>query len=300
MNQFLHNVFSGARCMALAAVALFSMSASAQNVFWEGETFTDGADNQNFYIYNVGWNLFLTPDNESKATTSDVNQANLWQLNHSKHNGSLIGGNKHDGNYYCTTIFYKDANGDEYRVKCVLGTSWSAKVEKSTSGATNFYISASEQTSGAYKVECYAWSQPRMFGINADSAYTAKSTTTDNTTDWLFISEAQKQAYNEYIDLYNELKDMVDNVPSLTEEATAVLEETANATYSTSADAIAKLKAMIDKMNGQMSGISSTTVSADIKAEAIYGASGEKRAALQHGINIVKMTDGSVKKIMVK
>lgn len=51
--------------------------------------------------------------------------------------------------------------------------------------------------------------------------------------------------------------------------------------------------------NGEsaINGVNTTT---DAKVVAVYGLSGEKRNAMQHGINIVKMSDGTVKKVLVK
>lgn len=231
----------------------------AQTGFWEGETFTDGASDQNYYLYNVGSQYFLTYHNEEGPTVKDIRKANLWQLNHSEHedpNWLGLGGNKHGGQYYCTSIFYKHSDNNEYRVKCAIRTgqsSWFAKVAQDNSGATNFYIQNKDAvTSGAYCLESYEYlgAQYRLFGVTSSDGsviYDAKKTYTDNTTDWLFISEAQKQAYLKYDDLYTFLSQNVNTREELTEEIQTVLEETQNTTYSTSADAISKLQAMKEK-----------------------------------------------------
>ncbi len=277
----------------------------AQSAFWEGEAFTDGASDQNYYIYNVGSQYFMTYHQEGGPTVKDIRKANIWQLNHDEH----VDGIKHDGQYYCTSIFYKHTDDKEYRVKCETTlTAWEAQVSQASSGATKFYISTDAAvTSGAYTLEAYKsyWGkQYRLFGVTAGNgsvSYDAKKTYTDNTTDWFFISEAQKQAYLEYSDLYTFLSNNVYTREDLTEEIKKVLAETENTTYSTSEDAISKLKAMKEKFEKhEVTGISHATATAASKVEAVYGVAGEKRAALQNGVNIVKMVDGSVRKVLKK
>lgn len=51
--------------------------------------------------------------------------------------------------------------------------------------------------------------------------------------------------------------------------------------------------------NGE-AGVEGVNASTTAKVVAVYGISGEKRSAMQHGLNIVKMSDGTVKKVMVK
>ena len=80
-----------------------------------------------------------------------------------------------------------------------------------------------------------------------------------------------------------------------------MLAETENTTYSTSEDAISKLKAMKEKFEKhEVTGISHAVASAENKVEAVYGVAGVKRAALQNGVNIVKMIDGSFRKVLKK
>ncbi len=51
---------------------------------------------------------------------------------------------------------------------------------------------------------------------------------------------------------------------------------------------------------GDPTAIEGTKTDADATVTAIYGISGERRNALSSGVNVVKMSDGSVKKIIVK
>lgn len=51
--------------------------------------------------------------------------------------------------------------------------------------------------------------------------------------------------------------------------------------------------------NGE-AGVEGVNASSVAKVVAVYGISGEKRSTMQHGLNIVKMSDGTVKKVMVK
>lgn len=275
----------------------------AQANFWEGEPFADGASDQNYYMYNVGSQYFMTYQQENGPMVKDIRKANVWQLNHEDHKKN------YDGHYYCTSIFYKNSDDKEYRVQCeTTGTSWMAQVSQANSRATSFYISTDDAvTPGAYTLEAHSFywvHQYRLFGVTAGNgsvSYDAKKTYTDNTTDWLFISEAQKQAYLEYYDLYTFLSNHVNTREDLTEEIQKVLAETENTTYSTSEDAISKLKAMKEKFEKhEVTGISHAVASAENKVEAVYGVAGEKCAALQNGVNIVKMVDGTIRKVLKK
>lgn len=261
-------------------------SANSQSNFWEGESFTVGTNDQR-YLYNVGTGYFLTYDNETTATITDINKATYWNLNY-------------DSSKKGTSLMYQTESGDQYRVKIANNT---YKVQKASSRAVNFEVSNSDvKTSGAYwfKADINLATTNRYFGITGNT-YGHKKTY-DNTSDWFLITETQKQAYIEYADLYDYLADNVNSVADLSDEVVELLNNTSNTTYSTSADAISKLKTMKERQQGIMSGIESATVVAtgEPKISAIYGVSGEQRSAMQRGINVVKMTDGSVKKIFVK
>lgn len=65
-----------------------------------------------------------------------------------------------------------------------------------------------------------------------------------------------------------------------------------------SAGADSKQYAAFD-FNGEtaINGVYNTS---ETSVEAVFGINGERRAKLERGINMVKMTDGSVRKVVVK
>ena len=53
-------------------------------------------------------------------------------------------------------------------------------------------------------------------------------------------------------------------------------------------------------LNSTPTGIDNINANSSAKAEAIFSVNGVRNAQLNKGLNIVKMSDGSIKKIMVK
>ena len=128
--------------------------------------------------------------------------------------------------------------------------------------------------------------------------------------DWYFISTEQKDVYAKYTSLFTEAANLLKNEKLNGQESVlgaikTALQETAKGTFETSNADINKLKAAIadakkaieDITNG-ISNTSDNLKNAEITS--IYSANGTRKAQLTKGINIVKMSNGTVKKILVK
>lgn len=278
-------------------VVNFEMSGSfnrpvASADWWVGEKLTD--DNQAAYIYNVAFKNFIS--NDCKATVTDINNAPIWYFR-SATNGTVDNDSERD-------------KKDGYRLAMdvdFFGTG-SAAV-KSKSGATPMSFTESESTEGAYKfsISGKSWGKAytKYFNEVTDGKYTAADTpTTQN--DWLLISEEQKEAYNAYIKAFTEANKYSTNI-KVSEQLKAELEDLlkTETNYNTSIGVngtTAQLKVLTARIKAQIestTGICIPTHTADSATViAIYGIAGKRRPALAKGVNIVKMSDGTTKKIM--
>ena len=128
--------------------------------------------------------------------------------------------------------------------------------------------------------------------------------------DWYFISTDQKEVYAEYTSLFTEAANLLKN-EKLNDQESALdaiktaLQKTAKGTFNTSNDdintlktAIAAAKKAIEDITNGISNTSDNLENAEITS--IYSANGTRKAQLTKGINIVKMSNGAVKKILVK
>lgn len=207
----------------------------AANEWWRGENLTNIGDHA--YLFNVDYKHFVTTD--AKPVVDDINNATLWDVNDA------------DGESDARRTF---AYGN-YRIKLYntlqlteLGT-WIAEIaEKNNHGAANFNIDASTTTDGAVVLRHKGLKDTRYFGIT-NGEYDAKKSN-NVTTDWLLISETQKETYLKYKDLYDEAKgfltlDGLDE--TLKSELENVLTETANSNYNTSAKDIESLEEILKK-----------------------------------------------------
>ena len=128
--------------------------------------------------------------------------------------------------------------------------------------------------------------------------------------DWYFISTEQKDVYAEYTSLFTEAANLLKNEKLNGQESVlgaikTALQETAKGTFETSNADINKLKATIADANKAIeditNGISNTSDNLkNAEITSIYSANGTRKAQLTKGINIVKMSNGAVKKILVK
>ena len=128
--------------------------------------------------------------------------------------------------------------------------------------------------------------------------------------DWYFISTDQKDVYTEYTSLFTEAASLLKNEKLNDQESVlgaikTALQETAKGTYDTyNADintlktTIAAAKKAIEDITNGISNTSDNLENAEITS--IYSANGTRKAQLTKGINIVKMSNGAVKKILVK
>lgn len=181
--------------------------------------------------------------------------------------------------------------------------------------ATDFTLKSGTTTSkgNAYKLSNTVWTKTRYFNVNGKSYSAAKDQSDKN--DWLLISDTQKKAYDEYVKLFNEAKSYTEAGSKLFEsddheKTDPIVNQINDAlksynynTYKKENGGKAKLKAAIkaaeDFINATTSinEIGSTT---DAKVSEIYGVNGARKSQLTKGLNIVKMSDGTVKKVLVK
>lgn len=154
---------------------------AASTEFWMGETAKAGE----FYLYNVGAKIFATDNTPSET---DINKATLWTASGSDNSFSFT---DEKGNLVITMNYV------------------SAKItEKGLfTSATKFDLKRSDTTEGkgyAYKLTPQRQLPVRYF--NVDNGKYTRAHTPDAMNDWLFISDDQKNAYKEYVDLFNKAK----------------------------------------------------------------------------------------------
>lgn len=140
------------------------------------------------------------------------------------------------------------------------------------------------------------------------NTWQAQNPSIDN--DWYIISTDQKDVYAEYTSLFTEAANLLKNEKLNGQESVlgaikTALQETAKGTFETSNADINKLKATIADANKAIeditNGISNTSDNLkNAEITSIYSANGTRKAQLTKGINIVKMSNGTVKKILVK
>lgn len=263
---------------------------AAATEFWMGEEATEGM----FYLYNVGANIFVTDNTPSET---DINKATLWTASVS------------DKSYSFT---------DEKGNLVITMNNLSAKITKKGrfTIVTKFGLETgtTKEKGNAYKL---AYSQlllpTRYFNVDKDK-YTP-ATTPGDFNDWLFISDAQKKAYTEYVKLFNQAKSYTEAGSKLFEskdyeKTDAIVIQINDAlksynynTYAKENGGKAKLEAAIkaaeDFINAT-TGINEIGSTTDAKVSEIYGINGARKSQLTKGLNIVKMSDGTVKKVLVK
>ena len=263
---------------------------AAPTEFWMGEKAAEGM----FYLYNIGANIFVTGNTPSET---DINKATLWTASESDNSFSFT---------------------DEKGNLVITMNSLSAKItEKGRfTIVTKFGLETgtTEGKGNAYKL---AYSQlllpTRYFNVDKDK-YTP-ATTPGDFNDWLFISDAQKKAYTEYVKLFNQAKSYTEAGSKLFEskdyeKTDAIVIQINDAlksynynTYAKENGGKAKLEAAIkaaeDFINAT-TGINEIGSTTDAKVSEIYGINGARKSQLTKGLNIVKMSDGTVKKVLVK
>lgn len=273
----------------------------------ENETFAPAAESswlqpvklvgngQKAYIYNVATKTFITG---KTATVKNIKDADVWTINGDK-----------------TRCFTCD-NETKDRLFLEYSITWHPLVwyiEVSDSrDATNFTI-VEGSTENSYKLtknrnKLFGGTETAYFSVSGEKYVASLEPSTDN--DWYIISTEQKDVYAEYTSLFTEAANLLKNEKlndqkSVLDAIKTALQETAKGTFETSNADINTLKATIaaakkaieDITNG-ISNTSDNLKNAEITS--IYSANGTRKAQLTKGINIVKMSNGAVKKILVK
>lgn len=263
--------------------------------FWMGETAKAGE----FYLYNVGAKIFATNNTPSET---DITKATLWTAKGSNNSFSFTG-----------------KNGYVFQMSSILsaGKTWTANI-KNNGDATTFTLKTGKTTEkGAVyafsKDEGWITSNVRYFNVKGKEYNAAESQS--NSNDWLLISDTQKKAYTEYVNLFNKAKSYTEAGSKLfksddLEKTNAIVNQINDAlksynynTYEEENGGKAKLEAAIkaaeDFINAT-TGINEIGSTTDAKVSEIYGVNGARKSQLAKGLNIVKMSDGTVKKVLVK
>ncbi len=312
-----------AKGMMLAALLAVGTTALAQNVAGntengtvegtengsnENETFAPAAESswlqpvklvgngQKAYIYNVATGTFITG---KTATVKNIEDADVWTI---------------DGEE--TRCFNCD-NAQKERLFLEYSSLWHpfvwyAEVSDDRK-ATDFTIEEGS-TENSYKL---TKSREKLFNKGTETAYFSVSgekyvaslaPSIDN--DWYFISADQKDVYAEYTSLFTEAASLLKNEKLNDQESVlgdikTALQETAKGTFDTSNVDINKLKTTIAAAKKAIeditNGISNTSDNLEnAEITSIYSANGTRKVQLTKGINIIKMSNGAVKKILVK
>ncbi len=297
-----------AKGMMLAALLAVGTTALAQNVSGNTEeSFAPVAESswlqpvklvgngQKAYIYNVATETFITG---KTAIVKNIEDADVWTI---------------DGDE--TRCFNCD-NAQKERLFLEYSSLWHpfvwyAEVSDDRK-ATDFTI-VEGSTVNSYKLtknrnKLFGGIETAYFSVSGENYVVSLEPSIDN--DWYIISADQKDVYAEYTSLFTEAASLLKNEKLNDQESVlgaikTALQETAKGTFETSnADIntlkttiVAAKKAIEDITNG-ISNISDNLENAEITS--IYSANGTRKAQLTKGINIIKMSNGAVKKILVK
>lgn len=253
------------------------------NSWWRGEEVTD--KEQQVYVYNVGAGIFVTTDDT--PSEKNIDNAALWTLSNNQFSCR---------DYHIN--MWSDLNA---------GVIWHTAINTDKTTTYKVIAGNTEDRGISYKlsktdgwVTCY-------FNVDVNkNKYTAAIKQREY-NDFLFISPEQKVAYSTYSALYKEASELTSNEKistSLLNQLKEVLNSTATANYDTYSADMTKLQNIIEEiktyLNSTSTGIDNINATSSAKAEAIFSVNGVRNAQLNKGLNIVKMSDGSVKKIMIK
>lgn len=254
------------------------------NSWWRGEEVT--GEEQQVYVYNVGAGIFVTIDNT--PSEKNIDNAALWTLSNNQFSC---------GDYHIN--MWSDSNA---------GLIWYKAINTAKATVFNFVTGDTQDRGFSYKLsktEGWLISYTRYFNVDNNEYTAAKNKSKYN--DFLFISPEQKEAYSTYSALYKEASDLTSNEKistSLLNQLKEILTSTAAANYGTYTANKTTLQNIINTiktyLNSTPTGIDNMNATSSAKAEAIFSVNGVRNAQLNKGLNIVKMSDGSVKKIMVK
>ena len=312
-----------AKGMMLAALLAVGTTALAQNVSGntengtvegnengsnENETFAPAAESswlqpvklgdngQKAYIYNVATETYITG---KTATVKNIENADVWTINGDETRSFTCDNESKDRLFlesiYAVIPIYK----------------WHAEVSDDKD-ATVFTI-VEGSTENSYKLtksrkKFLGGIETAYFSVSGENYEASLEPSINN--DWYFISTEQKDVYAKYTSLFTEAANLLKNEKLNDQESVLgtikiALQETAKGTFETSNADINKLKATIADANKAIeditNGISNTSDNLEnAEITSIYSANGTRKAQLTKGINIVKMSNGAVKKILVK
>lgn len=273
----------------------------------ENETFAPAAENswlqpvklvgngQKAYIYNVATETYITG---KTATVKNIEDADVWTINGDE-TRSFTCDNESKDRLFLEYIYIFPVH------------QWHAEVSGDRD-ATDFTI-VEGSTKNSYKLTKYKritldGSNTAYFSVSGEKYVASTKPSIDN--DWYFISANQKDVYTEYTTLFTEAANLLKNEKlndqkSVLDAIKAALQETAKGTFETSTSdintlktTIAAAKKAIEDITNGISNTSDNLKNAEITS--IYSANGTRKAQLTKGINIVKMSNGTVKKILVK
>ena len=259
---------------------------AASTEFWMGETAKAGE----FYLYNVGAKIFATTNTPSET---DITNATLWTAKESNKSFSFTGKNGYK------IYMHSDLS---------WGITWTAKIDKNET-ATDFTLAAGTSTEKGY---VYSFSKKegastRYFNIDNKKFKFTPAKNQSDWNDWLLISDAQKEAYKEYVDLFNKAKRYTEGDSKLTDAIVKQINDALKSynynTYKEENGGKDKLDAAItaaEEFINATTGINEIGSTTDAKVSEIYGVNGARKSQLTKGLNIVKMSDGTVKKVLVK
>lgn len=311
-----------AKGMMLAVLLAVGTTALAQNVSGntengtvegtengsnENETFAPAAESswlqpvklvgngQKAYIYNVATETFITG---KTATVKNIKDADVWTIDGDKTRCFTCNNESKDrlfleySSLWHPLVWYAEVSDDRK--------------------ATDFTI-VEGSTENSYKLtknrnKLFGGIETSYFSVSGEKYVASLEPSIDN--DWYIISTEQKEVYAEYTSLFTEAANLLKNEKLNDQESVlgtikTALQETAKSTFKTSnADintlktTIAAAKKAIEDITNGISNTSDNLENAEITS--IYSANGTRKAQLTKGINIVKMSNGAVKKILVK
>lgn len=273
----------------------------------ENETFAPAAESswlqpvklvgsgQKAYIYNVATETFITG---KTATVKNIEDADVWTIDGDE-TRSFTCDNESKDRLFLEYIYIFPVH------------QWHAEVSGDRD-ATDFTI-VEGSTKNSYKLTKYKkvtlkGPETAYFSVSGDKYVASLEPSVDN--DWYFISADQKDVYTEYTSLFTEAANLLKNEKlndqkSVLDAIKSALQETAKGTFDTSTSdintlktTIAAAKKAIEDITNGISNTSDNLKNAEITS--IYSANGSRKAQLTKGINIVKMSNGTVKKILVK
>lgn len=251
------------------------------NSWWRGEEVT--GEEQQVYVYNVGAGIFVTTDDT--PSEKNIDKAALWTLSNNQFSC---------GDYHIN--MWSNSNA---------GLKWYTAINTDKTTTYKVIVGNTEDRGFSYKLSKKDGLITHYFNVD-NNKYTAAKTKSEY-NDFLFISTEQKEAYSTYSALYKEASELTTNEKistSLLNQLKEILTSTATANYGTYTTNKTTLQNIIDTvktyLNSTPTGIDNINANSSAKAEAIFSVNGVRNAQLNKGLNIVKMSDGSIKKIMVK